>query len=99
MKRFGTLVLAGLVAASVAMTGIAEAKRMGGGSSMGTQRSMAPPASSAPSGAASQPVMPATPGATLPAKPATPAAAAAATPAKSGMSKWLGPLAGIQQTA
>lgn len=95
MKRFGTLVLAGLVAASVAMTGIAEAKRMGGGGSMGTQRSMAPPASSAPSGAASQPVMPATPGATLPAKPATPAAAAAATPAKSGMSKWLGPLAGI----
>ena len=91
MKRFGFLLLAGLVAASVAVAGVAEAKRMGGGSSMGTQRSIAPPASSAPSGAASQPVMPAKPGATLPAKPATPAAA----PAPSGMSKWLGPIAGI----
>lgn len=96
MKRFGLVLLAGLVAVSVAMTGVAEAKRMGGGGSMGAQRSMSPPASSAPSGAASQPVMPATPGATLPAKPATAGAAgAAAAPAKSGMSKWLGPIAGI----
>ena len=95
MKRFGLVVLAGLVAVSVAMTGVAEAKRIGGGSSMGTQRSIAPPASSAPSGAASQPVMPATPGATLPARPATPAATPAAAPAKSFFQRWAAPLAGL----
>ena len=50
-----------------------------------------PPAATPPA-AASQPVMPATPGATLPAKPAMPATAAAAP---SGMSRWLGPVAGI----
>ena len=59
-------------------------------------RSATPPAASsqatAPPGAASQPVMPATPGATLPAKPAMPATPA---PAASGMSRWLGPIAGI----
>jgi predicted lipid-binding transport protein (Tim44 family) len=71
--------------------------RVGGGRSMGAQRpSVAPRASAPPTatspGAASQPVMPATPGATLPAKPAMPATPA---PAASGMSRWLGPIAGI----
>jgi len=69
----------------------ADAKRLGGGRSLGAQRqSIAPPASapSAPAGAASNPVMPATPGAAM-ARPAAP------TPAASGASRWLGPLAGI----
>jgi predicted lipid-binding transport protein (Tim44 family) len=82
--------------------------RVGGGKSMGAQRpsvtpraqapQAAPPAASqaapqsTPSGAASNPVMPATPGAAAAAKPAAPAGAA---PAASGASRWLGPIAGI----
>jgi predicted lipid-binding transport protein (Tim44 family) len=86
--------------AAVALAGFfvteADAAKMGGGRSLGAQRSTiaprtAPPPASTPSGAASQPVMPATPGATLPARPAAPAAA----PAASGASRWLGPIAGI----
>ena len=56
----------------------ADAKRLGGGSSIGKQRSATPPAA-APS---AQPSAPA----------ATPAAPA---PQPSGMSRWLGPLAGL----
>ena len=71
---------------------------MGGGRSFGAQRSIAPSKPAAPAGnpaagnsnAASQPVMPASPGATIPAK-AAPAPAAAPT----GASRWLGPIAGI----
>jgi predicted lipid-binding transport protein (Tim44 family) len=92
--RFPTIaMLAALAAITIAAGGYAEAARLGGGKSLGTQRqSIAPPhAAPAPnSGAASQPVMPASPGATLPARPATPPAAA-----PSGMSRWLGPIAGI----
>jgi predicted lipid-binding transport protein (Tim44 family) len=57
----------------------ADAKRLGGGSSVGKQRSATPPAAS-PS-----------------AQPSAPAAAPAAAPAPqpSGMSRWLGPLAGM----
>ena len=94
MKKFGTLVFAALAALAVAVSEPVDAKRLGGGGSLGAQRSIAPRApSAAPTqpGASSQPVMPAQPGATLPAKPATPAAA----PAPSGMSRWLGPVAGI----
>jgi predicted lipid-binding transport protein (Tim44 family) len=59
---------------------------------MGAQRqSIAPKPPAAAPNTSSQPVMPAQPGATLPAKPA--AAPAAAAP--SGMSRWLGPIAGI----
>jgi len=91
MKRFGLLMFVAATAAAVAFSVVADAKRLGGGGSLGAQRqSIAPkPPASAP-GAASQPVMPAQPGATLPAKPVgTPAAA------PSGMSRWLGPIAGI----
>jgi len=86
--------------AAVALVGFvvseADAAKMGGGRSLGAQRSSvvprtATPPAATPSGAASQPVMPATPGATLPAKPAAPAAA----PAASGASRWLGPIAGL----
>ena len=69
--------------------------RVGGGRSMGSQRpSIAPraatPPAATPPAAASQPVMPAQPGASLAGKPAMPA-----TPAPSGASRWLGPIAGI----
>ena len=91
MKRFGIWMLAATTAVTLAFSVAAEAKRLGGGGSLGAQRqSIAPkPPATAP-GAAAQPVMPAQPGAALPAKPA---AAPAAAP--SGMSRWLGPIAGI----
>lgn len=65
----------------------AEAGRLGGGRSFGMNRSTAPvqkaaPAPTAPTNAAPSAV---------PAKPATPAAA----PQPSGMSRWLGPIAGL----
>ena len=97
MKISSTLAIAVLaLVATVAYD--AGAARVSGGKSLGAQRpsvtprAATPPAATAPSAAASQPVMPAQPGATLPAKPAMPATAA---PAASGMSRWLGPIAGI----
>lgn len=97
MKRILTLACAVLALATLATADIADARRMGGGKSLGAQRQAAPqtpapapsaPAASTPSGAASQPVMPATPGAASAAKPAGAAAA-------SGASRWLGPIAGL----
>src|SRR5258706_10816029 len=99
MKSLVLAVVAGVVAASLMMSVPAEAKRLGGGGSLGGQRSMAPkppataqttPSSPTTPNASNQPVMPAQPGSALAAKPA---AAAAAAP--SGMSRWLGPIAGI----
>jgi predicted lipid-binding transport protein (Tim44 family) len=90
MKAFPVLAVALFVAVSFTFSELAEAGRLGGGRSMGTQRqSIAPPASS-PSGAATNPVMPAQPGAGIGAKPMAPAAAPA-----TGMSRWLGPIAGL----
>src|SRR5262245_63096185 len=102
MNMKGTLAIVALAFAAMVAHDVADA-RVGGGRSMGAQRpsvtprAQAPqatpaPQATTPSGAASNPVMPATPGATLPARPATPAAAA---PAASGASRWLGPIAGI----
>jgi len=96
MKISSTLAVMVLTLGTMVAYDAADA-RVGGGRSMGAQRpsvaprASAPPAATPPA-AASQPVMPATPGATLPAKPAMPATA---TPAPSGMSRWLGPIAGI----
>jgi predicted lipid-binding transport protein (Tim44 family) len=93
MKRFAVPVLAALVACLLLAGADADAKRLGGGKSLGTQRqSIAPPSSTpAPSatvpGGATNPVMPAQPGMAA-AKAATPAAA-------SGASRWLGPIAGL----
>jgi len=64
--------------------GDADAKRLGGGKTLGTQRQSVAP----PSGPAANPVMPAQPGAAA-------AKAASATPPPSGASRWLGPIAGI----
>jgi predicted lipid-binding transport protein (Tim44 family) len=95
LMKHGALVAIAAVVLAGLVVGEADAARLGGGRSLGVQRpsvsprAATPPASS-PTGAASQPVMPAQPGATLPAKPAMPA-----TPAPSGASRWLGPIAGI----
>jgi predicted lipid-binding transport protein (Tim44 family) len=93
--RHGVLVALAAVMLAGLVVSDADAARLSGGKSLGVQRpSVAPraatPPASTPSGAASQPVMPAQPGATLPAKPAMPA-----TPAPSGASRWLGPIAGL----
>jgi predicted lipid-binding transport protein (Tim44 family) len=92
LRSTGILAIAALVLTTTALTD-ADAARLGGGKSFGAQRpSVAPraatPPATTPPAAASQPVMPATPGATLPAKP-VPAAA------PSGASRWLGPIAGL----
>ena len=85
-RSFVFAVVAALLTTLVAL-GDADAKRLGGGRSLGTQRqSVAPPSSSGP---AANPVMPAQPGAA-----AAKAAPATAAPA-SGASRWLGPIAGI----
>jgi len=89
------LSIAALAAVSLFTAEVVEAKRLGLGRNLGTQRqSVTPPAAtppaaapSSPTGAASQPVMPAQPGAA--------AARPAAAPAASGPSRWLGPVAGI----
>ena len=75
-----------IAAAALALGGVAsvEAKKIGGGKSVGAQRS-APAASPTASPTAAAPAAAAT---------AAPAAAAAAAP-KTGMAKWAGPLAGI----
>ncbi len=93
MKRALTITLAVLAASTFVAADLADAKRLGGGRSVGAQRqSVAPqqsaPPTAAPSNAASQPVMPATAGT---------AAAAKAAPATnaSGASRWLGPIAGL----
>jgi predicted lipid-binding transport protein (Tim44 family) len=86
MKKFLTVVLS-LVALSVmAGADVAEAKRLGGGSSFGAQRKVTPAPPAAPSATPSAPSPSAQ---AAPAKPVTPA------PAASGASRWLGPLAGL----
>ena len=106
MKRAFPLLVAVLATLMLAHYGDADARRIGGGGrSFGAQRSITPPAATAPSpGAAANPVMPARPGAApnpvMPAQPGVgaatrPAAPAAAAPAPGRMSRWLGPIAGI----
>ena len=86
MKRTLFVALAAVLVASLAAAD-ADAKRLGGGRSLGAQRQSVPPPSSA-TGPAANPVMPAQPGVAT-AKPAAPAVA------PSGASRWLGPIAGI----
>jgi len=94
MKHGALVAIAAVALAGWVVSETADA-RVGSGRSLGAQRQSvtpraATPPASTPSGAASQPVMPAQPGATLPAKPAVPA-----TPAPTGASRWLGPIAGL----
>jgi predicted lipid-binding transport protein (Tim44 family) len=87
MKSFAVALFATFVGFALVAQD-ADAARLGGGRSFGMNRSSAPVKQAAPAGApASQ-----SPSA-LPAKPA--AAPAAAAPQPSGMSRWLGPIAGI----
>jgi len=93
MKPLIVIALAAITAVALIGADNADAKRLGGGRSLGTQRSITPapaPSASTPSGAASNPVMPANPATAAGARPATPIA-----PAASGASRWLGPIAGI----
>ena len=84
-----------LLALFVAVVGIglstqdAEAKRLGGGGSFGMNRSSTPVQRAAP--APASPTQNAAPTAA----PAKPAATPAAAPQPSGMSRWLGPIAGL----
>jgi predicted lipid-binding transport protein (Tim44 family) len=83
MKRLIVLALAVFAATALVAAHTAEAKRLGGGRSIGSQRQVTPaptpPAASSPAPAASAP--------TLPGK--------AAPAAPSAGSRWLGPLAGL----
>jgi predicted lipid-binding transport protein (Tim44 family) len=91
MQKLGIVMVVALATAAFVASDLAAARRLGGGGGLGMQRqSVAPRPPAAAPGAAAQPVMPAQPGAALPGK-----AAAAATPAASGMSRWMGPIAGI----
>jgi predicted lipid-binding transport protein (Tim44 family) len=98
MKSIPILILAAC-AATLALNDIAEARRMGGGGNYGAQRSVTPqratPSQSAPTSptnnAATPPSQPVQPGAPASAN----APKAAPQPAPSGMSRWLGPIAGI----
>ncbi len=102
MNRLLTLTLAAVAGATLAAADFADARRLGGGKSLGMQRSAptqqqavppsAAPSKAGPTGAASDPVMPRQ-GTAAPAA-ATKAAPGAAAPA-SGMSRWLGPVAGL----
>lgn len=64
----------------------AEARRLGGGFSSGMKRD---------SGVMRRDATPAAPTQAVPAKPAATPGAAAPAPARSGMSRWMGPLAGL----
>jgi len=92
MKRLLTFAVIALAAGTMAAAEIADAKRLGGGRSFGAQRQATPPPASpsATPGAASNPVMPAQPGVAAKAAPG-----AVGAPARSGASRWLGPVAGI----
>lgn len=76
MNKFMTLVAA--VLSLCVMTSNADAKRVGGGSSVGKQRTITQPAAKPPAAATAPAATPATP-----------------APQPSGMSRWLGPLAGL----
>jgi predicted lipid-binding transport protein (Tim44 family) len=89
-RKAGLLALAGVIMAGAVMSDDAEAKRMGGGRSMGRQSATAtqqnqatPPSQSMQQGQAAQAQR---------AQPAPAPAAAAAQPARN---RWLGPIAGL----
>ena len=87
MKRILAALLVVVATTSLLAVTPAEAKRLGGGSSLGMKRAAPAPAPAAPAAA---PAAPTQAGAAAPAAPAPVAA-----PAAGGFSKWLGPLAGL----
>ena len=89
MNRMLTIAAVMLALAAWMAADVADARRLGGGRSFGAQRQMTP-APSTPNATPSAPANPAAPSAApRTATPATPAAA------PSGMSRWLGPIAGL----
>lgn len=92
MNKTFLAVLAVVAATTMTVTDVADAKRLGGGRSLGAQRQMTPPPAAPTPTPKAAPTTP--PQAATPAAPAA-APAAAAAPARSGMSRWLGPIAGI----
>jgi predicted lipid-binding transport protein (Tim44 family) len=90
MKRFVLALFAAFVGIGFSVQD-AEAKRLGGGGSVGMSRSTAPVQKAAPAPTPATPAQGAA--STVPAKPA--AAPQAAAPQPSGMSRWLGPIAGL----
>ena len=97
MKQRTILTLAAAAVLTLALHGFADARRMGGGGNFGAQRSITPqraaPAPATPAGNAASPSSPSQPGA--PAAAAPKAAPSAPAQAPSGMSRWLGPIAGL----
>ncbi|HMN82579.1 MAG TPA: TIM44-like domain-containing protein [Burkholderiaceae bacterium] len=99
MKLRKSLLMAAVVALGLSVVVFdAEAKRLGGGKSMGrqssnvTQREAAPQAPAGNAGNQAAPAQNVAPSQAAPARPATPAAAPAGQAARS---KWMAPLAGI----
>ena len=88
MKKFVLALVAVVIGVGMSVQDV-EAKRLGGGGSFGMKRSTAPMQKAAP--APSTPAQNAAPAAV----PGKPAAAPAAAPQASGMSRWLGPIAGL----
>jgi predicted lipid-binding transport protein (Tim44 family) len=92
MKRVFVALIATMTALAAIHAADADARRLSGGRSFGSQRSVTPspsPSTTTPSGAASNPVMPAQPGTARSAPTPSP------TPAPSAGSRWLGPIAGL----
>jgi predicted lipid-binding transport protein (Tim44 family) len=96
MKRPSILLLAAFAALTLGLSDLADARRMGGGRSLGAQRESVTPSRPAPAA-----TTPSANAATQP-QPAAPAAGATnaapgspPTPAPSGASRWLGPIAGL----
>jgi predicted lipid-binding transport protein (Tim44 family) len=82
MRKWIYAIFAVVLGIGLAVPFDAEARRFGGARSIGTQRQALPD-------------KPVTPPAATPAQQAAPGAAAAGAAAKPGMSRWLGPIAGI----
>jgi predicted lipid-binding transport protein (Tim44 family) len=94
MKRTSTLFLVAVAALTLGLSDLADARRMGGGRTLGAQRESVTPSRPAPA-----PTAPAGTAASQP-QPSAPAAGAATaapapTPAPTGASRWLGPIAGL----
>jgi len=87
MNRWMAIAVALVAAAAFVGADMADAKRLGGGRTLGAQRQATP----APAAPASPNVAPSSPSAPVQATPAKPAAA----PAAAGASRWLGPIAGL----